>query len=223
MLKEENIDFHLNLMGMFFSKSYETDIIKCINKFNLNHRVSFLGTKTGDQKWDIYNNNDILCFPSYVPSESFGYSKKTKSLKKFIERKFFRIIESAAFCFADISVVSNPIDFSHVKKQYYVRNLKINPSFVDTSVFYRKKNNDIIEDERLMFVGRLEEIKNIINTIDAVLHSGYSIDIFGDGNLKSEIIKKYESHIKNKTVRLMGRIPNSQLDVARFGDDRAVG
>jgi glycosyltransferase involved in cell wall biosynthesis len=72
ILNEENIDFHLNLMGMFFSKLYENYILECINKFNLNDKISFLGTKTGVKKWEIYNNNDILCFPSYVPSESFG-------------------------------------------------------------------------------------------------------------------------------------------------------
>ena len=72
ILNEENMDFHLNLMGMFFSTLYEKHILESIDKFNLNDKISFLGTKTGDKKWQIYNNNDILCFPSYVPSESFG-------------------------------------------------------------------------------------------------------------------------------------------------------
>ena len=72
ILNEEKINFHLNLMGIFFQSSYKNEIIELIDKFHLKNKVSFLGSKTGLEKWDVYNNSDILCFPSYVPSESFG-------------------------------------------------------------------------------------------------------------------------------------------------------
>ena len=72
ILNEEKINFHLNLMGVFFQSSYKNEIIDLINRFNLQSKISFLGSKTGLKKWRIYNESDILCFPSYVPSESFG-------------------------------------------------------------------------------------------------------------------------------------------------------
>lgn len=72
ILNEEKINFHLNLMGIFFQSSYQNEIIDLINRLNLQSKISFLGSKTGLEKWRIYNKSDILCFPSYVPSESFG-------------------------------------------------------------------------------------------------------------------------------------------------------
>ena len=72
LLNRENVNFRMNLMGMFFQSSYKNEIMNLIDKYKLNSKISFLGSKNGLDKWKIYNDSDILCFPSYVPSESFG-------------------------------------------------------------------------------------------------------------------------------------------------------
>tara|TARA_Y100000768_G_scaffold521_1_gene382 strand:+ start:16676 stop:17815 length:1140 start_codon:yes stop_codon:yes gene_type:complete len=174
------------------------------------------------KKIDILKSNQI--YGSWAPvivkifsSKPFilrsGYVKSGHYGQNFFIKKLFKIIERISFYFADISVVSNQIDFDYVKKRYQVKNLKINPSFVDTSIFSSDKKNNLRENNRMIYVGRLADVKNINNTIDAVLMAGFSIDIYGDGILKNEIKRKYKTEIEKKTVRLMGVLPNSELAV----------
>ena len=115
------------------------------------------------------------------------------------------------FRLSDISVVSNPVEYNLVKQKYNVKNLKINPSFVDTKIFYRKSSNNQLINKRVLFVGRFENVKNIINTIDGVLGAGLSIDLYGDGSLKKEIKNRYKKYISNNRVNINEIIPNNEL------------
>ena len=43
-----------------------------IKENNLNDQVEIIGQRVGNEKWDLYFNSDIFCFPTYYESESFG-------------------------------------------------------------------------------------------------------------------------------------------------------
>ena len=72
LLKNEGLQFKLELMGRFCSEEYEKNINEKIKTSNLSSSVTFLGVKTGDEKWEAFKRVDIFCFPSYFESESFG-------------------------------------------------------------------------------------------------------------------------------------------------------
>lgn len=72
ILKQKKIEFNLNLIGIFILLEFEAEIIKLIKKYQLENYVFLLGTKINDEKWKIFNESDIFCFPTYVPSETFG-------------------------------------------------------------------------------------------------------------------------------------------------------
>ena len=215
LVKQNKLNKNIRVIGI--PKILSGRIGKWIYSFTV-----FIIQRKTIKKIDILKSNQI--YGSWAPlivkfftSKPFmlrsGYVESGHYGRNFFVKKFFILIEKISFYFADISVVSNPIDFDYVKKNHRVKNLKINPSFVDISIFSSDKKNNLSKNNRMMFVGRLEDVKNIINTIDAVLMADYSIDIYGDGVLRNEIIKKYKKEIEKTTVRLMGVLPNSELAV----------
>lgn len=72
ILKQKKIEFRLKLIGIFILLEFETEITNLIKKYQLENYVFLPGTKINDEKWKIFNETDIFCFPTYVPSETFG-------------------------------------------------------------------------------------------------------------------------------------------------------
>lgn len=69
---DNKVNAKLKLMGIFISTEFEIKVKELINKYNLDDKVIFTGSKIDDNKWEIFFNTDIFCFPTYVPSETFG-------------------------------------------------------------------------------------------------------------------------------------------------------
>jgi glycosyltransferase involved in cell wall biosynthesis len=65
-------DFSVWLMGQFTSAAFERAARDFCREHELDDVVSFLGPLVGDAKWDRFRRSDILCFPSFFESESFG-------------------------------------------------------------------------------------------------------------------------------------------------------
>jgi len=72
MLRDRGFDFQLQLVGIFISSEYQHEIQALVGKYRLEKNVAFLGTKIDNAKWEVFANADIFCFPTYVPSETFG-------------------------------------------------------------------------------------------------------------------------------------------------------
>jgi glycosyltransferase involved in cell wall biosynthesis len=62
----------LDVLGEFNSATYEHYIKNIIFKYNLQKNVFFHGVIVGEEKKHFLTQADILCFPSYFESESFG-------------------------------------------------------------------------------------------------------------------------------------------------------
>ncbi|TKC13072.1 glycosyltransferase family 4 protein [Pedobacter polaris] len=72
LLKQKNIDFCLQLVGIFIDTSFKEQIDLLIKNYGLDSDIIFLGTKINEEKWKIFSEADIFCFPTRVPSETFG-------------------------------------------------------------------------------------------------------------------------------------------------------
>lgn len=72
LLKQKKIEFCVQLVGMFISFEFKALIFELIKNYNLENNIVFLGTKINEDKWKIYQDADIFCFPTFVPSETFG-------------------------------------------------------------------------------------------------------------------------------------------------------
>lgn len=72
IVRENGINAKLKLMGIFISQEFESKVKELIVNFNLHDHVELTGSKINNEKWEIFLNTDIFCFPTYVPSETFG-------------------------------------------------------------------------------------------------------------------------------------------------------
>jgi glycosyltransferase involved in cell wall biosynthesis len=72
IVKDNGINANLKLMGIFISREFESNVKSIINNYKLNDEVVFTGSKINNEKWEVFFNADIFCFPTYVPSETFG-------------------------------------------------------------------------------------------------------------------------------------------------------
>ena len=65
LLKEENLDISLNLVGEWSDKKQKEEILKYINSHELSHLINFHGILKGKDKWTIYENSSLLVHPTF--------------------------------------------------------------------------------------------------------------------------------------------------------------
>lgn len=132
------------------------------------------------------------------------FTKKQKRKKVFI--LFHQFIEKVCYMFADISSVSSKLDRQYVCSKYKpISDVNVLYNYVDTENFrnYEKERKD-----EFVFIGRFNDQKNIYNTIEAVILNNMKISLYGAGELKDEISKKYEN---NRNVKFYGKVPNDEI------------
>ncbi|MDK2789540.1 MAG: hypothetical protein PWP15_47 [Methanothermococcus sp.] len=139
-----------------------------------------------------------------------GYTISLFSLKENKKIPYFinKLIEKLAYKFADFSIVSSNEDYNYVIKNYGVRNIIVNPNYINTDLF---KPMNIKKEKDIIFVGRLSKQKNIFNLIKAFKSLNYDLDIYGDGELKEKIEELIKDLKLDDKVKLKGTVPNSEL------------
>ena len=136
---------------------------------------------------------------------SFGKNLKNSKLRIWI----YQLIEWFAYKFADRAVVASKKDYNYVIDNYKLSadKLTILPNYVDTDSF-KPLQRDRYE-KRIVCVGRLNRQKNLFNLISALAKTEFSLDVFGQGELRDAL----EKHAINagSMVRFKGCVPNSEL------------
>lgn len=144
------------------------------------------------------------CEKAYLDVE-----KGVDALMRKIKIGIYSIIEKSLYKHCDVCVVSSREDRAYIEKNYGIEEEKITviPNYIDTDIFYKYK--DIQKNERVIFVGRLNSIKNLKNTIVGVANVGKGLDIYGEGPLKYEL--EQFSHQQGYDVCFKGVVGNKEL------------
>jgi len=129
-----------------------------------------------------------------------------KPLWKRIVAKF---IEKIAYKDADKIILTSEKDKRFVVKKFEIKPEKVEviPNYIDIDLF--KPLNLLKEKNNLIFVGRLEEEKNLFNLIEAIAMLPVKLVIVGRGSLK-EKLKSFAKE-KNAKVEFKESIPNEKL------------
>ncbi|AMV32000.1 D-inositol 3-phosphate glycosyltransferase [Pirellula sp. SH-Sr6A] len=72
ILLEAQTPFRLDIVGGFGSEMYRQQLEQDIASKRLQEHVTMHGQKVGQEKWNMFAQADIFCFPSYYRCESFG-------------------------------------------------------------------------------------------------------------------------------------------------------
>lgn len=136
---------------------------------------------------------------------SFAVSQK----KPFWKRWIIYRLEKFVYRIADKIILASSSDKEFVEKTFSVPTGKITiiPNYIDVDIF--RPINVPKEANRIIFVGRLEEQKNIFNLLKAIAGPEIKLVIFGGGSLRKELEKSSKKLGVN--VEFKGNIPNDRL------------
>ena len=135
--------------------------------------------------------------------------KKKHDAAKY-KQKLIGLIEHFAYNNATIAVVTSERQAHYISERYSVseENVQVVPNYINTQLFTPTESTNRYAD-RLIFVGRLNEEKNLFNLIKAIAQIGLTLDIYGEGDIRN----KLEARAKklNAKVNFMGVVPNNEL------------
>lgn len=72
ILKERGFNIEFNIAGRFENDAYFDCFMQKVRHYGLENTVHYYGVVTGKKKQDLFLSSDIMCFPTYFSSESFG-------------------------------------------------------------------------------------------------------------------------------------------------------
>lgn len=125
---------------------------------------------------------------------------------------FGYLLEFLAYLFAKKIIISNVSDFKFIKRSFLFpsRKLTLIRNFIDTDLFSPAVKLESIDNEkRVLYIGRLEKRKNVINLVKAVSEINCQLDMIGNGSLQQTL----EELAKNSSAKVcfLGSFNNTEL------------
>lgn len=117
-------------------------------------------------------------------------------------------MEEILFVNSDVCVFASNNDRDIAVSRYGIPNskTKVLYNYIDEDIF---TNTDSKRFNKFVFVGRIEAVKNLENTIIALSKTDYQLDIYGDGSLLPEIKRLCIEN--NYNVEFKGVVRNYEL------------
>ncbi len=147
-------------------------------------------------------NKKLYLRSGYLLSHFYQFENKNFSFFKSV------FIEKIAFKMADFSSVTSQKAYNYILKKYKVQNVDFIPNFVDVELFKPLK---ISKTQQIIYVGRLSKEKNLFNLILAISQTSYSLDLYGEGYLKEELINYSKSLNCSDRIAFKGKVENNKL------------
>lgn len=172
------------------------------------------------KQFDIFKTNQNFGSWLAVISKIF-YRKKLISRSGYdlfhfaiLERRIVKIFFSYLIClfvykFSNNIIVPSKYYKYFLNKYFFINKSKIYiiPNFVNTNKFNVQNNTKYYN--RVIFIGRLENQKNLKNIINIFTDSNFFLDIYGDGSLKDDLLQY--SILNKSNVSFFNRTTNEKI------------
>ena len=140
--------------------------------------------------------------------QGYSLSRRFKKNGHTARAWLARQVENVSFATADaIAVTSQNVAEPLRAKPKIAPKVNLCPTYVDTTVFTPKLHYRF--DEPVVYVGRLEPQKNLINLVLGCRAAGRPLDLIGTGSLEPNV--RAIAAEPGPEIRLLGSVPNEQL------------
>lgn len=141
-----------------------------------------------------------------------GYESYTFALKQGVSRpRLFltRMCSRLTYRSSDMISMTTDEDKQFIEKTFQLKSTKIDvrANWVNTDVFSPRTATE--QTNKVLFVGRFNEQKNLFALIEAISGTGLGLDLIGWGNLEDEL-RAFAAKI-GVTVNFLGKVPNDEL------------
>lgn len=168
-----------------FGSNIYSFLLPFIQKKYINN-CDILKTDQMDGSWSAVLAK-ILFKKKLLVRTGFTLSLFMKQKKAKVKSFIACCMEVIAYKFCDFATVSSNVAKKYIIENYGLsnENVKVVYNYIDTKLF--KPENKKVEKDRLLFIGRFDNQKNIQNLMKAVKDLDIGLDLYGDGNLKEEL------------------------------------
>jgi glycosyltransferase involved in cell wall biosynthesis len=175
------------------------------------HTVHILKTNQMDGSWSAVIAKKMYGGKLVVRSgyEWLQYLQRMKV--SYLKRLFARIVEQFAYRNADAIIISSEEGKQFIQDRFHISANKVFliPNYVDTQKF--APQSVAKDSKRIVFVGRLEKVKNLFNLISAMKGLDAHLVLIGKGSLRDQL----EAHAHAEGVSVVFRGSVSQDDLPK--------
>ena len=171
--------------------------------------VNILKTNQMDGAWSAVIIRKF-CKKPLIVRTGYILSVFANRLSRFkIKDKFYACLERFVYGQGDMNLVASQYDKQYICSKYKIpeKKVKVLYNYVNTSVFKPLPCEKY--DNRIIFIGRLTLQKNLLNLVRAVSKTKFTLDIFGEGELRYKLEREAER--LNAKINFMGIVPNKEL------------
>ena len=203
-----NLYFHKNIELIMMNKFFSNNFLLKFIYFVFCPLIHY----TKCRKVDIVKTNQ---FDTFFPAFFFKFLLKKKVIyrggyihSEFFNHIYYRIIEKLGFNLFDRIIISSENLNALIQKKYSIKVNKITtiPNFIDIHKF--KDLNKARMSNTILFVGRIDKQKNLIELIQACIDLKINLHMYGQDTGYSSIFEKF---LNNNSIKYFGKKPHNEL------------
>ena len=194
------------------SKSRILDVIKTAfiagKVKNILPKKAIIKTNQLNGAWVGIYMKFIMKYPLYLRTGYNLFEFSVKNKKNTLIKLFHYILTQVALLVSDIYVVTSKADKEYLKKYFFKANqILLIPNWI---LDIKKNSFENRYPKKVFSVGRLEKQKNFTSLIKVFTKSDISLDIVGEGSLKSSL--KKTAFDSQTDLTLMGNLSYEELN-----------
>lgn len=162
--------------------------------------------------WISYQFKKYIKTPLIIRTGYDMYEFSMNEKKSISKIKFYRFLTKLSLHFSDLYTVTSKCDKTFLIKQFgesYSPKIKVRKNWVSLDSENKLKPLNERYNNKIACVGRIEDQKNYTTIVNGLKDLNFTIDIFGEGTKKNQILKLAKK--QNVDVNFKGIVDNIEL------------
>ena len=162
--------------------------------------------------WVSFKFKKLKKIPLIIRTGYDMYEFSKNENKSFVKQFFYKLITKKSLKNADLYTVTSECDKNFLIEQFgetFSTKIEIRKNWVSLNNIGKLKKPEERDSKKIVCVGRIEDQKNYETIINALKGTDFTIDIFGEGTKKNEIIEL--ANKLNVEIKFKGIVDNQDL------------